>query len=142
MKIINRLADYIEYKGISLNSFDKAIGTANGYIGKQIKNNASIGVDIIEKIICVYSDLSVEWLITGKKEMIKGYAQIDKTSPGVEEGKPPNNESYEANKEIIRTQRETIETQRKYICRLEGELDKKNGKQEEPDEVGQKRKVV
>jgi hypothetical protein len=71
MKIIERLQNYIDYKRISYNSFDKSIGASNGYIGKQIKNGASIGGDVIEKISCIYSDLSIEWLITGKGNMIK-----------------------------------------------------------------------
>lgn len=70
MKIIERLRLYIDYKQISFNSFDKAIGASNGYIGKQIKNGASIGGDIIEKISCIYPDLNIEWLVTGRGEML------------------------------------------------------------------------
>jgi repressor LexA len=71
MKIIHRLKEYIDYKGISLNSFDKSIGVANGYIGKQIKNEASIGADIIEKIVSIYTDINLRWFITGKGEMLQ-----------------------------------------------------------------------
>lgn len=70
MKLIERLRIYIEHKGISYNSFDKSIGASNGYIGKQLKNNASIGSDIIEKISETYKDLNIEWLITGSGDMI------------------------------------------------------------------------
>lgn len=70
-KIIDRLAEYIELKDISLNAFDKSLGMSNGYIGKQIKNKASIGGDIIEKISCIYTDLSIDWLITGKGEILR-----------------------------------------------------------------------
>jgi transcriptional regulator with XRE-family HTH domain len=70
MKIITRLHQYIEFKRISLNSFDKSIGVSNGYIGKQIKNEASIGGDILEKISCIYTDLNIDWLITGRGEML------------------------------------------------------------------------
>lgn len=71
MKIIDRLSQFIEYKGISLNSFDKSIGASNGYIGKQIKNKASIGVDLVEKISSIYPDLSLQWLIKGEGKMIE-----------------------------------------------------------------------
>lgn len=71
MKIIERLAEYIESKNISFNAFDISIGASNGYIGKQIKNKASIGGDVIEKIACIYTDISLDWLITGKGEMIR-----------------------------------------------------------------------
>lgn len=72
-KIIDRLNYYIESKGISLNSFDKSMGLSNGYIGKQIKNKASIGGDVLEKISCTYIDLSIEWLITGKGKMLRSF---------------------------------------------------------------------
>jgi hypothetical protein len=71
MKIIERLKEYIEYKSISFNAFDKSIEASNGYIGRQIKNNASIGGDIIEKISCIYSDLNIDWLITGIGKMLR-----------------------------------------------------------------------
>ena len=70
-KIINRLVEYIECKGISFNAFDKSIDASNGYIGKQIKNNASIGGDVIEKISCIYADLNIDWLITGNGKMLR-----------------------------------------------------------------------
>jgi len=71
MKVIQRLYQYIEFKQISLNAFDVSIDASNGYIGKQIKNNASIGSEIIQKISETYTDLSIEWLITGTGSMLK-----------------------------------------------------------------------
>lgn len=70
-KLIVRLAKYINRRGISYNSFDKSIGTSNGYIGKQIKNEASVGSDVLEKISCSYPDLNMDWLITGKGNMLR-----------------------------------------------------------------------
>lgn len=70
MKPIDRLKAYIDHKDISLNSFDKSIGTSNGYIGKQIKNGASPGADILQKISSIYTDLNLHWLITGEDEML------------------------------------------------------------------------
>lgn len=79
MKTITRLKEFIDYKQVSLNAFDKLIGAANGYIGKAIKNNASIGTDVIEKIISIYPDLNPGWLLTGEGGMLKNYA----ITPGV-----------------------------------------------------------
>lgn len=70
MRTIDRIKAYIDFKGISLNAFDKSIGAGNGYIGKQIKLSSSIGSDVIEKIISIYTDLNPLWLITGYGEMI------------------------------------------------------------------------
>lgn len=69
-KIISRLQQYIDYKKISFNAFDKSIDASNGYIGRQIKNQASIGGDVLEKISCTYLDLDIRWLITGKGDML------------------------------------------------------------------------
>ena len=71
IKVIDRLKAFIDESGLSLNKFDETIGVGNGYIGKQIKRKASIGSDVIEKIVRSYPDLSVNWLITGEGQMLK-----------------------------------------------------------------------
>ncbi|MHA1912089.1 MAG: hypothetical protein ACTSYA_10365 [Candidatus Kariarchaeaceae archaeon] len=71
MKTIDRIKQFIDSQAISLNSFDKKIGASNGYIGKQISKSASIGSDIIEKIISTYTDLNPHWLLTGEGPMLK-----------------------------------------------------------------------
>lgn len=73
MKTIERLKQFIDYKGISLNSFDKIIGSSNGYIGKQIKNNASIGSDVLEIIFSTFDDINPIWVLTGNGGMVKSY---------------------------------------------------------------------
>lgn len=70
MKTIERLKEFIDYKDISLNSFDTIIEAGTGYIGKQIKRSGSIGSDVIEKIVCAFPDLNPLWLITGQGNMI------------------------------------------------------------------------
>jgi hypothetical protein len=70
MKTIERLKKYLDFKGISMNSFDKSIEASNGYIGKQIKNSASVGSDTLQKIVSVYQDLNLQWLITGVGNML------------------------------------------------------------------------
>jgi plasmid maintenance system antidote protein VapI len=71
MKIINRVAKLIEIKGISMTEFDKRISASNGYIGKLIRTNGSIGSDMIEKIFSVFPDINPEWLILGEGSMLK-----------------------------------------------------------------------
>lgn len=71
MKTIDRLKQFIDEIGISYNAFDIAIGAANGYIGKSIKKNGSVGSDMIEKIISIYPKLNPLWLISGQGTMFK-----------------------------------------------------------------------
>ncbi len=70
MEFAQRLKKYIDYKGISLNAFDQSIGTSNGYIGRAIKGNSSLGSDILQNIFSEYTDLNPTWLLTGKEEML------------------------------------------------------------------------
>lgn len=71
LKTIDRLMKFIAFAGLSARQFDLSIGAANGYTLRMRKNNASIGSDVIENIINVYPQINVEWLITGKGEMLK-----------------------------------------------------------------------
>ncbi len=49
------------------------------------KNRASIGSDILEKILRRYTDLNAEWLLTGKGEPVKRM----KENPGAQNGENP-----------------------------------------------------
>jgi len=70
-KTIHRIGQFIEFKGISLNAFDKSIGRPAGYIGKQIRSEASIGSDIVETILRKYEEISPQWLISGEGKMLR-----------------------------------------------------------------------
>lgn len=70
MKVIDRLAKYLEVKDISAREFELGCGVANGYLGKQLKVHASIGSDILEKVAVQYPDLNLVWLITGRGKML------------------------------------------------------------------------
>ena len=63
----DRLLQFIEYKKISKNKFYLSTGIGNNYLG----NVKSLGSEIIERIISIFPDLNVEWLISGKGSMIK-----------------------------------------------------------------------
>lgn len=70
MKIIDRIILFIKHKNLSMRAFDKSIKVGNGYTSKQYKSSASVGSDVLEKIIGVYPDLNPLWLLTGKGNMI------------------------------------------------------------------------
>ena len=65
--IQDRIIEYLEYKGISKYKFYKETGLSNGFLDKK----GSIGADKCELIYSHYSDLNLEWLITGKGERLK-----------------------------------------------------------------------
>ena len=75
-KTIHRIMLLIKHLDISARQFDISIGTANGYILRMQKNNASVGSDVIERIVKLYPQINLVWLITGKGDML-----IEDTDP-------------------------------------------------------------
>ena len=67
MNAMERLNQFIDFKGISKYSFYKKTGFSNGFLDK----NRNIGSDKCEIISIEYPELSIEWLITGRGEMLK-----------------------------------------------------------------------
>lgn len=70
-KIIERLSEYVEFKGISFNKIATSVGVSNSYFSKMVRNNGSLGEDIIKNILHFYDDINPEWLILGIGSMLK-----------------------------------------------------------------------
>lgn len=67
LNIRDRMALYLEFKGISDYRFEKDLGLSKGYWNKA-KNPTS---EIVRKFVGIYTDISSDWLLTGKGEMLK-----------------------------------------------------------------------
>ena len=110
MTSIDRTLQFIGFKGIKKSSFYKNTGLSNGYLDK-VKE---LGADKILSIISFYTELNIEWLITGEGEMLKQESNNETlgllNEPSIGYG---NNV----------TKDELIMTQRKYIHKLEQEID-------------------
>lgn len=117
MGSVNRILQYIEYKGVSKYKFYKQTGLSNGFLDK----NTNMGTDKCEKIIDVYSDLNAEWLITGKGQMLKSDILQDNSESFSHENCPlqPMIENQQklidAQSELINTQNGLIEDLRKQL---------------------------
>ncbi len=76
---LQRIKQYIDYKGISISQFERSVGMSNGSFASQLRNNKSIGSDKIENILNVYPDLNPTWVFLGLGQMIfsKPFAQSD-----------------------------------------------------------------
>lgn len=81
MKIIDRIILFIRHKNLSMRAFDMSIGVGNGYTSKQSKSGASVGSDVLERIIDIYPDLNPLWLITGKGNMILDIEKSEEPLP-------------------------------------------------------------
>jgi len=67
MNISDRIIQYLDKKDITKYRFYKETGLSNGFLDKK----GNIGSDKCEIISSCYSDLSMEWLITGNGSMLK-----------------------------------------------------------------------
>ena len=60
----------IKHLNLSARQFDLSISASNGYTLRMQKNNASVGSDVIERIVKLYPQVNLVWLITGKGDML------------------------------------------------------------------------
>ena len=68
MDIKSRIYSFLQYSKITPAEFERKTGLSNGYLNN-IKN--TVGADKVNKIMLAYPSLNLEWLITGKGEMLK-----------------------------------------------------------------------
>ncbi|WP_338424020.1 hypothetical protein [Galbibacter pacificus] len=54
---------------MSARQFDMSIGASNGYTLRMKKNNASVGSDILERIVEKYPFVNINWVVTGHGTM-------------------------------------------------------------------------
>jgi|GEM_PF-412822 len=77
-KIINRLSQYINIKGDNFNKLALGMGVSNSYFSKMVRNNGSLGEDVIRKILLYYEEINPSWLLTGEGAMLKkDIAKVD-----------------------------------------------------------------
>lgn len=108
---VQRLKEYIDYKKISVRKFEESIGFSNGAFSSQYKNKKAIGVDKVEKILEVYSDINPTWLLTGKgKMLLNGYVEAS--------GMP----YMQMSESVVEYQNEHLYKE-KYIAELEKEIE-------------------
>lgn len=72
--MIDRLLKIIELKNINKSQFYREVGLSNGFLDKV----RDVGASKLEQILNTYPDISPEWLLTGKGEMLRGSSGLDK----------------------------------------------------------------
>lgn len=68
MSVKERIKVFCKAEGITVSAFENSIGASNGYVNAITK---SIGIDRLNLILEKYSNINIEWLLTGKGEMLK-----------------------------------------------------------------------
>ena len=79
--ILERLKQYIDFKGITVAAFERSIGMANASFGKSLKNHRAIGTDKLENILSKYPDISPLWLLRGIGDMLLPDPNHPETQP-------------------------------------------------------------
>ena len=113
--ILERLKNYIDYKGISVFAFEKSIGMANSSFRKCLKNGGAIGTDKLENILRIYTDINIVWLITGVGEMIAP----EGTAPRLNRARPSDSPTLIA---MLREKDNTIKELAEEVGRLKERL--------------------
>ena len=68
-RFIDRLEAFMKAEGLNANKVTVAAELSNGLFGKALKTRGSMNSDSVERILCAYTNLSAEWLMTGKGTM-------------------------------------------------------------------------
>ncbi len=68
MSVKKRVKLFAKSSNLTISAFEKEINSSNGYVNSISK---SIGIDKIELILEKFPKLNIEWLLTGKGEMLK-----------------------------------------------------------------------
>ena len=68
MTVKDRIKQFIEYKKMSVRSFEKVCGLSFGYINNM---RVSMQPDKVSSIATCFPELNTGWLLTGEGEMLK-----------------------------------------------------------------------
>ncbi len=69
-----RLRQFIEYLGLTTRQFEQKISASDGQIAKLLRQNTTIQSNTIAKIKESFPKLSLDWLVSGRGEMLLGSA--------------------------------------------------------------------
>lgn len=128
MRPIDRLYKYLNYRKLKPSLFETTCKISNGYLNKQFKGKGTIGSAIIAKIHKAYSELNLEWILTGTGEMlVTGDMEDDLVTDQSKIGARTSNNSFVI--DLLTQKIEILESllsdKNKIIALLEEKLDTK-----------------
>lgn len=68
--IYQRVKLVLEDKSISVNALSKQINVAQATLNPQLRGDRTLAANIVAKILDAFPDVSAEWLLRGKGEML------------------------------------------------------------------------
>ena len=115
-KLKERVCQYCEYMNIRVSQFEKKAGLSNGYFNQVSKKPSDFKLDAIAK---AHPNLDIDWLCTGRGEMIKDNTSLSQPTP-VADAIPVQDDALVAE---LRAQIERLESK---IDNLNQEIGEKN----------------
>lgn len=115
-KLKERVCQYCEYMNIRVSQFEKKAGLSNGYFNQVSKKPSESKLDAIAK---AHPNLNIDWLCTGRGDMIKRDAPLTQPAP-VSDAIPVQDDALIAE---LRAQIERLEVK---IDNLNQEIGEKN----------------
>lgn len=100
MKAIQRVALFIEYKEMSIRSFEQSCGLNNGSIQAAIKRNTGIKDETMNTILDTYPEINPVWLLRGEGEMLINQIQYSPDEKNMEVNE--DSDDYKQKSEIKR----------------------------------------
>ena len=99
MTVKDRIKAYCKAEKMTVSAFEESIGASNGYVNAISK---SIGIDKLNTIVEKFSNLNIEWLLTGRGEMLKSncaqlHTSLNKTATNPNEDTEKNSITQQAN---------------------------------------------
>ena len=76
-----RIRELIQFLDITDNAFAKKIGVTQSVIASMFQRGTEPSAKVITSILCTYEEISAEWLLRGKGDML---FQKEETEPGME----------------------------------------------------------
>jgi len=70
MDITERLQLFMQHEGVTAFQMNQAAGLSRTLLAKAIENHQGLNTATIEKIVKKYPNLNVDWLVTGRGEML------------------------------------------------------------------------
>jgi len=101
-----RILQFIEFKDIKKSSFLEETTIKRGFLDSD-KLNQAISDENLTKIIVTYPDVSLEWILTGKGEMLRSNVTDPLPTPIYNEKEKPNDGMLELLKEQLK-EKDTI----------------------------------
>ncbi len=106
--IKKRILQFAETLQVSKRDFYRKTGISRG----TLESNTGITEEILAKFIATFPEISVEWLVTGRGQMLRAVGAVQGQDP------PPEPPQAPADSALVAAMQQTIATQAELIAEL------------------------